>query len=91
MYFALPYENPYDEDGKQIGHSYMVKCAGVDQQTDAPLYYDKEGNITTTYDPDNAVLVKGGFDPAIKGGFTTNFKYKNLEVSALFSFNKIPR
>ncbi|MCC9043277.1 SusC/RagA family TonB-linked outer membrane protein [Myroides sp. M-43] len=74
--------------GKQVGHFYMVKWAGVDQQTGAPLYYDKEGNITSTYDPDNAVLVKGGFDPAIKGGFTTNFKYKNLEVSALFSFIK---
>lgn len=74
--------------GKQVGHFYMVKWAGVDQQTGAPQYYDKEGNITTIYDPDNAVLVKGGFDPAIKGGFTTNFKYKKLEVSALFTFIK---
>ncbi|MDR2223856.1 MAG: SusC/RagA family TonB-linked outer membrane protein [Flavobacteriaceae bacterium] len=74
--------------GESLGHFYMVRWAGVDSQTGAPLYYDKEGNITTTYDPDNAVLVKGSFDPAIKGGFTTNFKYKNWEVGALFSFIK---
>ncbi len=74
--------------GKSFGHFYMVRWAGVDSQTGSPLYYDKDGEITTVYDAENAVLVKGVFDPAIKGGFTTNFKYKNWEVGALFSFIK---
>ncbi|WP_243731247.1 SusC/RagA family TonB-linked outer membrane protein [Myroides sp. LoEW2-1] len=72
--------------GKPLGYFYMVRWAGVDSQTGAAQYLDKQGNITTTYDPDNAVLVKGSYDPAIKGGFTTNIRYKNIEVSALFSF-----
>lgn len=74
--------------GKSLGHFYMVRWAGVDAQTGAPQYLDKEGNITDVYDPENAVLVKGSFDPAWKGGVTTSLKYKNLEVSALFSFIK---
>ena len=74
--------------GKSLGHFYMVRWAGVDTQTGAPQYYDKEGNITDVYDPENAVLVKGSFDPAWKGGVSTSLKYKNLEVSALFSFIK---
>ncbi|MFD0700165.1 SusC/RagA family TonB-linked outer membrane protein [Myroides pelagicus] len=72
--------------GESLGHFYMVRWAGVDSQTGAPLYLDKDGNVTTTFEPDNAVLVKGSYDPAIKGGFTTNIRYKNLEVNALFSF-----
>ena len=74
--------------GKSLGHFYMVRWAGVNTQTGAPQYLDKEGNITDVYDPENAVLVKGSFDPAWKGGITTSIRYKNLEVSALFSFIK---
>ncbi|MBB1138476.1 SusC/RagA family TonB-linked outer membrane protein [Myroides sp. WP-1] len=74
--------------GKSLGHFYMVRWAGVNTQTGAPQYLDKEGRITDEYNPEDAVLVKGSFDPSWKGGITTNFRYKNLEVSALFSFIK---
>lgn len=74
--------------GHALGHFYMVRWAGVDAATGAPLYYDKEGAITTDYDPDNAVMVKGSFDPPIKGGVNTTFTYKNFRVSALFTFIK---
>jgi len=52
--------------GKSLGHFYMVRWAGVNTQTGAPQYLDKEGNITEEYDPENAVLVKGSFDQAEK-------------------------
>jgi len=74
--------------GKSLGHFYMVRWAGVNSQTGAPQYLDKEGNMTEIYDPENAVLVKGSFDPSWKGGITTSLKYKNWEVNALFSFIK---
>nr|WP_315028755.1 SusC/RagA family TonB-linked outer membrane protein [uncultured Chryseobacterium sp.] len=74
--------------GSALGHFYMVRWAGVDSATGAPMYYDKEGNITKDYNPDNAVMVKGSFDPPVKGGLTTSFTYKNFRVSALFTFIK---
>lgn len=74
--------------GHQLGHFYMVRWAGVNTQTGAPQYLDTEGNITDVYDPENAVLVKGSFDPPLKGGFTAQVGYKNLSVSALFTYIK---
>lgn len=74
--------------GMPIGQFYMVRWAGVDPATGAPMYLDGDGNITYTYNPDDAVAVKGSFDPPIKGGFTLDARYKNFELSALFSFIK---
>ena len=74
--------------GQPLGHFYMVRWAGVDPQTGAPQYLDADGEITSTFDPDNAVLVKGSFDPPLKGGFTARVGYKGLQVSALFTYIK---
>ncbi|MCT3815083.1 SusC/RagA family TonB-linked outer membrane protein [Elizabethkingia anophelis] len=74
--------------GSALGHFYMVRWAGVDPATGAPLYYDKNGAVTKEYNPENAVMVKGAYDPPIKGGITTSFTYKNLQVNALFTFVK---
>lgn len=72
--------------GRALGQFYMVRWAGVDAQTGAPQYLDADGNITNTFNPDDAVPVKGSFDPPLKGGFTLNVEYKNLELSSLFTF-----
>ncbi|WP_312334553.1 SusC/RagA family TonB-linked outer membrane protein [Sphingobacterium sp.] len=72
--------------GHQLGHFYMVRWAGVDSQTGAPLYFDLAGNKTPEFDPEYAVLVKGSFDPPLKGGFTLDAGYKNLSINALFTY-----
>lgn len=74
--------------GLPIGQFYMVRWGGVDPATGAPMYLDADGEITYTYNPDDAVLVKGSFDPPTKGGFTLDARYKQFELSALFSFIK---
>ncbi|WEK21735.1 MAG: SusC/RagA family TonB-linked outer membrane protein [Candidatus Pedobacter colombiensis] len=74
--------------GMPLGQFYMVRWAGVDPQTGSPLYLDAEGNKTTTFNPDDAVPVKGSFDPPLKGGLTLNLRYKKLELSSLFTFIK---
>jgi len=74
--------------GHQLGHFYMVRWAGVNSQTGAPQYLDADGDITDIFDPENSVLVKGSFDPPLKGGFTAQVGYKNLSVSALFTYIK---
>lgn len=74
--------------GLPLGQFYMVRWAGVDPQTGAPKYLDTNGNETYTYNPDDAVPVKGSFDPPYKGGATLNVQYKNLELLTLFTFIK---
>lgn len=72
--------------GMPLGQFNMVRWAGVDPQTGAPQYLDASGNITKTFNPDDAVPVKGSFDPPLKGGLNVNLRYKNLELSTLFTF-----
>lgn len=74
--------------GKPIGQFFMVRWAGVDPQTGAPMYLDAEGEKTYTFNPDDAVEVKGSFDPPLKGGLTLNFSYRKFELSTLFTFIK---
>lgn len=72
--------------GLPLGQFYMVRWAGVDPQTGAPTYLDADGKITHIFNPDDAVPVKGSFDPPLKGGFTINVQYKKFELAALFTF-----
>nr|WP_199082434.1 SusC/RagA family TonB-linked outer membrane protein [Pedobacter sp. ASV19] len=74
--------------GMPLGQFNMVRWAGVDPQTGAPWYLDAQGNKTHAFNPDDAVPVKGTFDPPLKGGVTLNFRYKKLELSSLFTFIK---
>lgn len=73
--------------GHAFGEFYYVRFAGVDPQTGAPLYYDKDGNKTKKYNEDrNAVFLgKNRFAPWT-GGFGTNFRYKNVSLIADFAW-----
>ncbi len=75
----------------QVGHAYGefydVRYAGVDSRTGEPMWYDKNGNITKTYDETNnsVFLGKNRYAPWI-GGFGTNFTWKGLSVIADFAW-----
>lgn len=74
-----------------VGHAYgelhYVRSAGVDPQTGAPLYYDKDGNKTKKYNEerDAVFLGKNRYAPWT-GGFGTNFRYKNVSLIADFAW-----
>lgn len=74
-----------------VGHAYgefhLVRSAGVDPQTGAPLYYDKDGNKTKKYNEerDAVFLGKNRYAPWT-GGFGTNFRYKNVSLIADFAW-----
>lgn len=74
--------------GMPLGQFYMVRWAGVNAQTGAPQYLDASGNITSTFNPDDAVPVKGSFDPPLKGGFNISLTYKRFELNTMFTFIK---
>ncbi len=72
--------------GLPLGSHYEVKWAGVDAATGAPLYYTKDGKITTQYSADNRIQDYGTWIPAVTGGFGTSLRFKNFEASAFFNY-----
>ncbi len=73
--------------GHPYGELYYVKYAGVDSRTGEPMWYDKDGNLTKTYNEerDAVFLGKNRYAPWT-GGFGTAFQWKGLSVSADFTW-----
>ena len=73
--------------GKPYGELYYVRYAGVDSRTGEPMWYDKDGNLTKTFNEerDAVFLGKQQYAPWI-GGFGTTFQWKGLSVSADFTW-----
>jgi TonB-linked SusC/RagA family outer membrane protein len=72
--------------GQPVGTNFLVRFSHVDPQTGAPVYLDKDGNETYSWDPDNRVAV-GNVLPKAFGSFNNVFNYKNFELSATVYFN----
>ena len=71
--------------GSALGNFYMVRWAGI-LLPERHCIMIKVA-VTKEYNLKNAVMVKGSYDPPVKGeGITTSFTYKNLQVNALFTF-----
>ncbi|MCW3463520.1 SusC/RagA family TonB-linked outer membrane protein [Chitinophaga nivalis] len=79
-------EATINKAGLPLGSFYAVRWKGVDPQTGAPIYLDKSGNETNTYNADDAVPMKATYDPPLIGGVTVSLTYKRFEVSMLTSF-----
>lgn len=73
--------------GHAYGEFYQVRFAGVDPQTGAPLYYDKDGNKTKKFNEERDAVFTGKKRYAPwTGGFGTNFRYKNVSLIADFAW-----
>ncbi|MEN8137555.1 MAG: TonB-dependent receptor [Bacteroidota bacterium] len=73
-------------EGLSLGTHYIVGWAGVDYATGAPLYYDKDGNVTAVYSADNNVANFGTYIPPSIGGIGTNMSWKGFDFNMMFSF-----
>lgn len=74
--------------GMPIGSHYIVKWAGVDAATGAPLYYKKDGSVTNVYSDDDKVAEFGTYNAPWIGGANTALRYKGLTLDALFTFQQ---
>ena len=72
--------------GEPVGTNYLVRFSHVDRQTGRPVYLDKDGNETFTWDPNNRVAV-GDILPDVVGGITNSFRYKKWDLSFLVYFS----
>lgn len=86
----LPYEDGTEliKEGLPLGTHYEVRWGGVDAATGMPLYYDKNGNLTTVYSADNRVQEFGTWEAPWRGGFGLNARYKGFDFALLFSWQR---
>lgn len=79
--------------GLPLGSHYAPKWAGVDPATGNPQYYTRDGSITNTYNTATLSVAEfGTYLPAITGGLNSTLQWKDLTVSALFSYmDKVQR
>lgn len=73
--------------GEPIGTNYLVRFSRVDPATGRPIYFDRNGQETFTWDPQDRVVV-GNILPDFTGGITNTFQYKGFTLSFLFVFTK---
>ena len=71
--------------GMPIGTNYLVQFSHVDPANGLPVYLDKEGNETYTWDLQDRVAV-GNVMPDAIGGLTNTFNYKNWEFGFMWVF-----
>ncbi len=71
--------------GYPIGTNYLVRYYGVDPADGLPIWLDKNGLQTKTFDLNNRVPV-GKVTPDAVGGLTNTFNYKGFELTSLFAF-----
>ena len=70
-------------EGGRSDNWFIQQYAGVDPLTGTALYYDADGNITSTPSSDNRVVV-GQRTPDSYGSFTNTLTYKDLSFSFTF-------
>ncbi len=71
---------------KPVGSFYLVPFAGIDTQTGKPMYYDLQGNTTSTYNLSDRQFAGAGL-PKAYGGINNTFDYKNWSLSAFFVYS----
>ncbi|TDQ72253.1 SusC/RagA family TonB-linked outer membrane protein [Sphingobacterium yanglingense] len=73
--------------GLPYGTYYGPQWAGVNPENGDAQYYNRDGSITNVYDSDGqSVPLSASRFPKFTGGITTNFRWKDLTLSALLSF-----
>lgn len=72
--------------GHSYGEFYLNRYAGVNPANGDPLWYDKNGELTTEFREDDKVMVGKNCMSPWQGGFGTNLSYKGIALSAQFSW-----
>lgn len=73
--------------GLPYGTYYGPQWAGVDPENGDALYYNRDGSVTNVYNSEEqSVPLSSNMYPKFTGGISTSARWKDLTLSALFSF-----
>lgn len=70
--------------GEPIGSWYLTEYAGVDPENGDALFYDAEGEISSTYRQGDARRILGNPLPDFQGGFGTNLYAHGFDLNVFF-------
>ncbi len=73
--------------GYALGTNVMLEYAGVNSATGRPMWYDANGEITYTPSSPDDLKIFGNQMSDFYGGFTNNFSFKGLSLSAFFHYD----
>lgn len=73
------------KEGYDTNTWFLVRWAGVDPRTGAPMWYDKNGNITHTFSSADRVTY-GTPSPEVTGGMTNTFTYKGFSLRVMLNY-----
>lgn len=73
-------------EGYSANTHMLIRWAGVDPLDGSPLWYDKDGNLTKTYNYDNRVPGKSS-DPILTGGMNTRLSWKGVSLSMMLKYS----
>lgn len=71
--------------GWPVGTNYLVRFSHIDTKTGLPVYLDKDGKETATWDPKNRVPV-GSVLPKAVGAITNSFSFKGFDLAFQINF-----
>ena len=72
--------------GLPLGSHFAMKWAGVDASTGNPLYYTRDGQLTSQLRDSDFVADFGTSFAPWTGGFNTNVTYKGFDLAVFFNF-----
>jgi TonB-linked SusC/RagA family outer membrane protein len=73
--------------GYPVNTNFIVRWLKVDPMTGRPVYLTRDGQETSIYDVVQNRVPAGDGMPWLVGGITNEFKYRNFDMSFLFSFS----
>lgn len=72
-------------EGHSINTIFAVQSIGIDPSSGKELFIDRSGNMTDVWDPRDKIPC-GVSDPKVFGTFNTNFSWRRVTFSAVFSY-----
>jgi hypothetical protein len=73
-------------EGHDSDSFYLVKWAGVDPSTGAPMWYDKNGNLTYNYSTADRIIDKSSA-PIVNGGMSNTFELYDFALTFQLNYS----
>lgn len=72
-------------EGYSQNSIWVVRSLGIDPSTGQELFFDKDGNVTTVWNP-NAKVYAGIAEPLYRGNLSSMLRYKNFTFNLSFGY-----
>lgn len=73
-------------EGQSKDALWLVRWAGVDPVTGAPMWYDKNGDLTYSFSYEDRVFLPYSHQPDLYGGISNDFTWKNFNFRVMFDY-----